>query len=38
MWEIEFTDEFGVWWDSLSADEQESVAAGVEVLRRLGLI
>jgi len=36
MWEIEFTDEFGAWWDSLSEDEQESVAASVEVLRRLG--
>jgi len=38
MWEIAFTDEFGAWWDSLSEDEQESVAASVEVLRRLGLI
>ena len=36
MWEIEFTDEFGAWWNSLSEDEQESVAASVELLRRLG--
>jgi hypothetical protein len=36
MWEIELTDEFGAWWDSLSEDEQESVAASVEVLRQLG--
>ena len=36
MWEIEFTDEFGVWWDLLSEDEQESVAASVELLRQLG--
>jgi len=36
MWEIEFSDEFGAWWDSLSEDEQESVAASVELLRQLG--
>jgi hypothetical protein len=36
MWEVEFTDEFGHWWDQLSADEQESVAASVELLRQLG--
>jgi len=38
MWEIDFTDELGAWWDSLNEDEQESVAAGVELLRQLGLI
>jgi hypothetical protein len=36
MWEIEFTDEFGAWWNLLSEDEQESVAASVELLRQLG--
>jgi len=36
MWEVEFTDEFGAWWDSLNEDEQESVAASVELLRQLG--
>jgi hypothetical protein len=36
MWEVEFTDEFGAWWDLLSEDEQESVAASVERLRQLG--
>jgi hypothetical protein len=36
MWEVEFTDEFGEWWDSLDVDEQESVAASVELLRQLG--
>jgi hypothetical protein len=35
-WDIEFTDEFGVWWESLSADEQESVAVSVELLKRRG--
>lgn len=24
-WDVEFTDEFGAWWDSLSLEEQESV-------------
>ncbi|MEX0794193.1 MAG: type II toxin-antitoxin system RelE/ParE family toxin [Pirellulaceae bacterium] len=36
MWEVEFTDEFGRWWDQLTADEQESVAACVELLRQSG--
>jgi len=26
-WTVEYTDEFGNWWSSLSEDEQESVAA-----------
>jgi hypothetical protein len=36
MWQVEYTDEFGQWWDRLDADEQESVAASVELLRQLG--
>ena len=36
MWEVEFTDEFGRWWETLDADEQESIAASVELLRQLG--
>lgn len=35
-WEVEYTDEFEGWWDGLTADEQESVAAVVEVLEALG--
>jgi hypothetical protein len=35
-WEIEFTDEFGRWWNKLSEAEQISVAASVELLERLG--
>jgi hypothetical protein len=31
-WDIEFTDEFGAWWDSLTPDEQESVDCGVGLL------
>ena len=36
MWEVEFTDEFGEWWNLLDAEEQESIAASVELLRQLG--
>jgi len=36
MWEVEYTDEFGSWWDSLDEDEQESIAASIELLRQLG--
>ncbi len=35
-WEIEFTDEFGKWWDSLTEAEQESVTFGVDLLTELG--
>jgi hypothetical protein len=36
MWEVEFTDDFGRWWDSLTEDEQDAVAVGVELIRQLG--
>ncbi len=36
MWEVEFTDEFGAWWNLLSEQEQESLVASVELLRELG--
>ena len=35
-WEVEFTDEFEVWWNMLSEDEQDSVAFGVELLELTG--
>jgi hypothetical protein len=35
-WEIEFTDEFETWWDSLSEAEQEDVRASVNLLRERG--
>ena len=35
-WVIEFTDEFEVWWNSLSEAEQEDVAAVVELLEAKG--
>jgi hypothetical protein len=35
-WSVEFTDEFGAWWDSLTIEEQEDVRASVNVLRQFG--
>ena len=35
-WEIEFTDEFETWWDSLNEAEQEDVRASVSLLRERG--
>jgi hypothetical protein len=35
-WEVEFTDEFAVWWESMSLKEQEDVRASVNVLRQRG--
>lgn len=35
-WEVEFTDEFGDWWDGLTCEEQISVNASVKLLEALG--
>lgn len=35
-WEVEFTDEFGQWWDGLTMAEQESVDASVRLLEARG--
>lgn len=35
-WEIEFTDEFEEWWETLSIEEQTSIAASVELLENFG--
>ena len=35
-WEVEYTDEFGRWWDALDEDEQDSVAGPVEFLQERG--
>jgi len=35
-WDIEYTDEFGDWWDSLSETQQTDVAATVELLAEKG--
>lgn len=35
-WDIEFTDEFEGWWNSLSEDEQDNVDVTVTLLREDG--
>jgi hypothetical protein len=35
-WEVEYTDEFGDWWNGLSETEQESVDASVHLLEKRG--
>jgi hypothetical protein len=35
-WDVEYTDEFEVWWESLSDAEQVSIAAGVGLLEDVG--
>jgi len=35
-WDIEYTDELGDWWDSLSETQQTDVAATVELLAEKG--
>ncbi len=35
-WNVEFTNEFGVWWDSLDEGEQERVDASVRLLEEFG--
>ena len=36
-YEVEFTQEFEEWWDSLDADEQESVDFSVRLLEEQGI-
>ena len=35
-WEIEYTDEFGEWWQGLSEEEQASLRASVKLLQDYG--
>lgn len=35
-WEVEYTDEFEAWWESLSESDQEAIDAAVEVLEERG--
>jgi hypothetical protein len=35
--EVEYTDEFGAWWDSLTAGEQKSVAYSIRLLEDHGI-
>src|SRR5205823_2771238 len=36
MWEVEYTDEFAAWFETLTEAEREKIAAGVEALIRGG--
>lgn len=36
MWEVEFTDEFGEWWDSLGELQQDAIDRAVGKLREMG--
>lgn len=35
-WDVEYTDEFKVWWDSLDEDAQDKIAAAVVNLEKYG--
>jgi hypothetical protein len=35
-WEVEFTDDFGAWWDTLTEDEQARIDASVRLLEEYG--
>ena len=35
-WNVEFTDEFEAWWNTLTAEEQVSIAASVGLLETAG--
>jgi hypothetical protein len=35
-WDVEFTDEFEMWWNGLTEDEQEDVNAKVMLLQEIG--
>jgi hypothetical protein len=35
-WNVEYTDEFGSWWSSLVASEQEDISATAAILMDLG--
>ena len=37
MTEVEYTDEFGAWWEALTEAEQESVAYSVGLLEAKGM-
>ncbi len=35
-WRVEYTDEFGAWWDTLAEDERIRITASVGLLERRG--
>jgi len=36
VWDVEFTDEFEAWWDTLSVADQQGIDAAVSVLEQRG--
>lgn len=36
VWEVEYTNEFGMWWHELSERQQDAVAARVDLLTERG--
>jgi hypothetical protein len=36
MWEVEYTDEFEEWWDTLREEEQDAITFSVKLLRSEG--
>ncbi len=38
MWEVESTDEFGKWWDTLTESAQNSINASVDLLAEWGVM
>lgn len=36
VWDVEFTDQFEAWWDTLSTEEQQSIDAAVGLLEQRG--
>ncbi|MFA6036831.1 MAG: type II toxin-antitoxin system RelE/ParE family toxin [Legionellales bacterium] len=36
MWEIEYTDEFELWWDALDESTQDAIAVNVGILEKIG--
>jgi len=36
VWQVEYTDEFGAWWDTLTEDERVRVTASAGLLERRG--
>jgi len=36
VWDVEVTDQFEQWWDTLGVEEQESIEAAVELLEQRG--
>ncbi len=36
MWEVEYTDQFGQWWDTLNEEDQDAIVGRVRLLEAAG--